>query len=103
MGPFKTYFDAYTSLATCLKLTAAEVASEHKYQPNYEARLNLAIHRAYQRWATEAGFSKGDMRALAIALSKFSRDYTLNTDIHVNRLVSTLPAEFNVRGKWTPE
>jgi hypothetical protein len=43
------------------------------------------------------------MRDLAIALSKFSRDYVLGPSFYVNMLVSTLPNEFNVRGKWTPE
>lgn len=43
------------------------------------------------------------MRDLAIALSKFSSDYVLGPSFYVNMLVSTLPNEFNVRGKWTPE
>jgi hypothetical protein len=77
MKPFKTYFDAYTSLAAHLKQAADEVFREHKNQPNYTAKLNLAIHRAYQRWATESGISSEDMRDLAIALSKFSSDYVL--------------------------
>jgi hypothetical protein len=103
MKPFKTYFDAYTSLAAHLKQAADEVFREHKNQPNYTAKLNLAIHRAYQRWATESGISSEDMRDLAIALSKFSSDYVLGPSFYVNMLVSTLPNEFNVRGKWTPE
>ena len=103
MKPFETYSDAYLSLAAHLKQTAIEMHHEHKYTPNYTAKLNLAIHRAYQKWATEAGFSSEDMRDLAITLSDFSRDYVLGPSFYVNMLVSTLPDEFNVRGKWTPE
>lgn len=91
------------SLDNYLQKESSNVYKLYWNKPKYSAELNLAIHRGYQAWATKHGFPKEKMAELATKLVEYGNNYAPVHSNRIDRLAITLPSEFNVRGKWTPE
>lgn len=93
---FKTYDEAYTSLSQHLNSVCVGLGAHRN-------KIDLAIHRGFQEWATNNGIPKRLMADLAAKLVQYGQTYPSIHSSKVDKLVTTLPNEFNVRGNWTPE
>ncbi len=100
---FKTFYAAYTSLDYYLQKQRNDVYKLYWNKPEYFEKLNLAMHRGYQAWATHHGFPKEKLAELAAKLVEYGNNYAPVHSSRIDKLATTLPPEFNVRGKWTPE
>lgn len=96
------YGSAISSLLPVVRAAAKKAHQDAFGTPRYFIERNLSIHRAFEAWCADQGLVQraGEIRG---ALARHLDAYRTPDVLVLEPLFKTVPDEFNVRGRWTPE